>query len=165
MNRSQTAQVLTKIAAFDRRTIGEADVLAWHDVLEPMPFQDCMLAVTAHFTESRDWCMPSDIVGRVKKIRTDRLKIAGQIRPNDTDGDQAAYLTEIRALTAEVAAGRITPAELTDYEDSGLSLADWRAGKPRKVLVYRNVNAPRPPRYVKPECWGETAEVEPPMTA
>lgn len=163
MNRSQTAQVLTKIAAFDRRTIGEADVLAWHDVLEPMPFEDCMLAVTAHFTESRDWCMPSDIVGRVKKIHSERLKAAGSLSPND-QGNQALYLTEIRALSAAVASGHMTPADLADYEDSGLPLADWQADESRHARIQRNAVVIRQAHYVWPEAWGKQPATEIPMS-
>lgn len=153
MNRSETAQLLTKIAAFDRRTIGEADVLAWHEILEPFPLADCLDAVRAYFSETREWCMPSDVVQRVQAVRTQRLRDAGTITPNEctyeridspTGWSQSwsdGYYVEARALRDAIVAGQLTPERKRAYERSGLPLADFLAGKP--AIERRDV--PMPP--------------------
>lgn len=63
MTRAETARLLALCAAFDRRTVGEADVFAWHSVLEDVSFEHGTAAVKAHYADSREWIMPSDIRG------------------------------------------------------------------------------------------------------
>jgi hypothetical protein len=134
MNRSETAQLLTKIAAFDRRTIGEADVMAWHEILETYPLADCLDAVRAYFAETREWCMPSDVVQRVARARKERLYLVGEPQPNpaayENDEGGQAYWTEVRALRELIASGAMDEQRKHDYETSGLPLADFLAGKP-----------------------------------
>ena len=143
MNRSETATLLAKIAAFDRRTIGEADVLAWHEILEPYPLAQCMEAVRRYFTETSDWCMPAEIVRRVKEERSERLRWAGTITANpaayDDSNDPDAYQRELRAVVDAVASGRISPAQVRDYEESGLPLANFLAGDPWLAVETREM--------------------------
>lgn len=61
MNLAEAAAVLAKAAAFDRRTVGEADILAWHDALGDLAAGDCLTAVTEHYRESTDWLMPAHV--------------------------------------------------------------------------------------------------------
>lgn len=61
MTRSETAQLLARIQAFDRRTVGEADVIAWHVALHDLQLGDTIHAVVAHFRTSTDWCLPAHI--------------------------------------------------------------------------------------------------------
>lgn len=61
MNLAEAAAVLAKAAAFDRRTVGEADILAWHDALGDLPAGDCLAAVTEHYRESTEWLMPAHV--------------------------------------------------------------------------------------------------------
>lgn len=63
MLKSETARLLQMCATFDLRTIGEADVEAWHAVLGGLTFEACRLAVIEHYSESRDRIMPSDVRG------------------------------------------------------------------------------------------------------
>lgn len=78
MNLVEVTALLTKMAVFDRRTIGESDVRAWHEVLDPdMPLSDALDAVTEHRGQSADWIMPNHINDRVRRIRRDRLRSAG----------------------------------------------------------------------------------------
>lgn len=67
MTPGDTARVLAKIAAFDQRTIGEADVLAWHEVIGHLDAASCMAAVTTHYRENTTRIMPAD----VRKLATD----------------------------------------------------------------------------------------------
>jgi hypothetical protein len=61
MTKSETAKLLTLIAAFDRRTIGDTDVEAWHLVLADLTAEDCAEAVRQHFTENTTWLMPAEV--------------------------------------------------------------------------------------------------------
>ena len=61
MTPDETALVLTKASAFDQRTIGEADVMAWHSVLEDVPAEDALQAVSDHYRESTSRLWPADV--------------------------------------------------------------------------------------------------------
>jgi hypothetical protein len=73
MNLGETIDLLSVVAAFDRRTVGEADAMAWHAVLGDLNFKDSRAAVYAHYRESREWIMPADIRQRVAAIRKQRI--------------------------------------------------------------------------------------------
>lgn len=79
MKPSEAAVLLAKIAAFDRRTLGEADAHAWAEVLtaKGVSLADAMLAVTEHYSATRDFAMPADVINRVATIRRARLRAAG----------------------------------------------------------------------------------------
>lgn len=69
MTRADTARLLAVIAAFDRRTVGEADVIAWSDVLGDCTPAECVDAVRAHFARSSEWLMPAHVVAEVRLVR------------------------------------------------------------------------------------------------
>lgn len=72
MNRSEIALLLGACAARDQRTVGEADVLAWHDDLGDLDFDDARLAVSLHYRESTDRIMPAHIRRHCRSIRDKR---------------------------------------------------------------------------------------------
>lgn len=72
MNEEETTLLLTSAAAFDRRTIGEADVIAWTKLLQDYRFEDAQLALERHYASSREWVMPFDIIDGIKTIRAER---------------------------------------------------------------------------------------------
>lgn len=72
MNRSDVAALLTVIASYDRRTLGEAEVIAWHGVLGDLPFEQCRDAVIAHYATQTDWLMPAHVRRHVLTARQDR---------------------------------------------------------------------------------------------
>jgi len=61
MTRSQVTLVLAKAAAFDQRTIGEADAEAWMDVIGDLPFDAAKAAVSTHYRAETRRIMPADI--------------------------------------------------------------------------------------------------------
>ena len=61
MTKTETAELLTVIAAFDRRTLGDADVEAWHLIIADLDRDDCAEAVKHHYATRRDWLMPADV--------------------------------------------------------------------------------------------------------
>jgi hypothetical protein len=78
MKPSEAAVILTKIAAYDRRTVGDSDAAAWAEALDGLvTVQDALTAVRDHFRESNDWLMPKHIIDRAKKIRVQRIRDAG----------------------------------------------------------------------------------------
>jgi hypothetical protein len=129
MNRSDTSKILTKMAAYDQRTIGLADVAAWHEIIGELDYGDCLTAVRDYYTESRDRCMPADIVKRVKAIQSERSRAVGALRPNDTEDD----MVELRALNAAVRSGRMNAADVRAYEASALPVFVWLQRKPKAI--------------------------------
>lgn len=73
MTLEEAIDLLALAAAFDRRTIGEADAVAWHAALGDLGFGDAQAAVIGHYRESRDWIMPADVRNRVRAMRRERL--------------------------------------------------------------------------------------------
>lgn len=69
MNRSEAATLLAITASFDRRTVGDADVIAWAAALESFPFAEARDAVVEHFTNSTEWLMPAHVTAIVRARR------------------------------------------------------------------------------------------------
>lgn len=78
MKKSEVAAILAKISAYDRRTVGEADIEAWTEALEGrVTVQDALTAVRDHFRESTSWIMPADVIRLGKLARRERVRAAG----------------------------------------------------------------------------------------
>lgn len=86
MTPAQTAELLTIVAAYDRRTLGDADVLAWSLALDDVDLADAKRAVVAHYRESRVFLMPSDVRALVRASRP--------VRPDSRSVLEAAPLPE-----------------------------------------------------------------------
>jgi len=71
MNRAQVAGLLSFAAAFDKRTIGDADILAWHEVLDGLDFDTARDAVKRWYAGHREPIMPADIITGTKAIGDD----------------------------------------------------------------------------------------------
>jgi hypothetical protein len=93
MTKAETAALLTLIAAFDRRTIGETDVEAWHLVLADLNAEDCGEAVRQHFTSSTAWLMPAEV--RRLAVTTARRRIGTQKEADRQRQIEAANTGEI----------------------------------------------------------------------
>lgn len=61
MNRAECAQLLTVIASYDRRTLGEADVISWQGAIGDLSFDECRDAVVKHYAQQTDWLMPAHV--------------------------------------------------------------------------------------------------------
>ncbi|MFF8997105.1 hypothetical protein ACF1GW_30775 [Streptomyces achromogenes] len=110
MTPAEIAALLSFAAAFDRRTLGEADVLAWHTVLGDVTFDAAKAAVTAHYAVETRWIMPADIRQHVLKTRADTAAdIQGPGLPPeipDADPDDVpAYLAAVREQRHRAADG------------------------------------------------------------
>lgn len=93
MKPSEAAMILTKISAYDRRTIGDADAEAWAEALDgQVTIKDALTAIRDHFRESSDWLMPNMVIERARKIRRLRVREIGQ--PDVPSGLTAAQERE-----------------------------------------------------------------------
>jgi hypothetical protein len=106
MTPDQIIDLLTTAAAFDRRTVGDADVIAWHAAVGDLPFADAQAAVVQHYAESTDWLMPAHVRKLVRRIR--ELRIAAQPIPDpgaELAADPAAFRQALRSSIASIADG------------------------------------------------------------
>lgn len=76
MTKAEVARILAVAAAFDQRTTGEEDDIAWLAAIGDLNFTDAREAVIAHYRESRERIMPADIRHGVKAIRKARIEAA-----------------------------------------------------------------------------------------
>lgn len=83
MNRAECAQLLTVISSYDRRTLGEADVIAWHGAIGDMSFEECRDATVKHYALQTDWLMPAHIRRLTLAARQDAAMRALPSNPND----------------------------------------------------------------------------------
>jgi hypothetical protein len=79
MTRSEVAALLAFCAAYDQRTIGEADVLAWDEALDSpwvpnIDVDEAQAAVIAHYRETPQRITVADVLKRVKTDRADRYR-------------------------------------------------------------------------------------------
>lgn len=72
MNRSEVAVLLGLAAARDQRTVGDADVLAWHEDIGDLDFADARAALGRHYRESTDRIMPAHVRRLVRVMREER---------------------------------------------------------------------------------------------
>ena len=79
MTRSEIAALLAFCAAYDQRTIGDADVLAWDEALDSpwvpnIDIDEAQAAVIAHYRETPQRISVADVLKRVKTGRADRYR-------------------------------------------------------------------------------------------
>lgn len=107
MTLDEAVDLLTAAAAFDRRTVGEADAIAWHAAVGDLRFEDCQAAVIAHYTETTDWLMPAHVRHRVRDMRDQRLRETEiPPPPRELVDNPDAYLAALRAAELAIADGR-----------------------------------------------------------
>ena len=107
MTLEETGKLLARAALIDNRTVDPPIVIAWHQILGDLPYQDCEAALAAHYTESTDWMMPAHIRNRVKETRKQRILDAGiPAPPPELVDNPPAYRAALRAGTAAIADGR-----------------------------------------------------------
>ena len=96
MTPAECATVLAVAQSYDRRTVGEVDVVAWHRIIGRFAAVECREAVVGHYAKSREWCMPFDVVAGVKAMRADRRGRALEAVPDADPDDVPSYLTALR---------------------------------------------------------------------
>jgi hypothetical protein len=99
--------VLTAVAAADRRTVGNADVDVWHAVIGDLPKDLALRAVRDHLREKPGvWLEPGHIYERVRAIRRDQLEREPDEQRN---ARQEALAAKVAEEVAELAASKAVP--------------------------------------------------------
>ena len=107
MNAAEVSRLLAKCASHDRRKIGEADVIAWLEVLGDLRYADCEQAVIGHYAQTADWSMPAHVRQRVLELRHERLRDTEiPAPPPELLDDPAAYGRAFQAAAIAIADGR-----------------------------------------------------------
>lgn len=148
MTPDQTALLLGKCASIDQRTVGRADVLAWHEIIGRYELRDCLDAVTLHYQESTQRAMPADIRHLAIGIR-DRRKSAEaklSIEAGPTTQDRAADVT---TLVHKIAERLPRP----DAQARAVARARRERGRPEPPK-------PKPPKKHKRKDWSPPATDE-----
>lgn len=86
MNLEDAGRVLAVAAAYDRRTIGKADLLAWADALDDLDPTECITAIRAHYREQTAWCMPAHVrqlIAQAHREAAERRRNQNQLRAID----------------------------------------------------------------------------------
>jgi hypothetical protein len=73
MTPAEAAKLLTIASAYDNRKPDADQARAWALILDDIRYEDAQVVVIEHFRRSRDWLMPVDIIGAVKRIRAKRI--------------------------------------------------------------------------------------------
>lgn len=72
MNWDECVDLLTVVAAYDRRQVGKVDIQAWLPIMAPWSFDEARDAVVAHFVERPGvWLEPGFVVARCRAARQD----------------------------------------------------------------------------------------------
>lgn len=100
MNRAEVAQLLAYAAAFDKRTIGDADVLAWYDVLDRTPYEPAKAAVREWYREHPEPVTPAHIHRVMRGSDSDRSPAYRPLREAIEAADRAAGGSSMPALPA-----------------------------------------------------------------
>lgn len=87
MNRNETVDLLSVIAAYDKRTVGDADVLAWHAACKDLDLAAATRTVVAWFKNPANqggWFTPGALRGAIRLNGAgDPAEAAEQRRAND----------------------------------------------------------------------------------
>lgn len=86
MNRNQTVDLLTVIASFDKRTVGESDVAAWHAACKDLDFEATVHTAIEWFKDPRNqgqWFTPGHLRGTINTNGKGDIHERAQARRTD----------------------------------------------------------------------------------
>jgi len=132
MTPDEALEALATAAAYDRRTVGRMDGLAWSKALDDLAVRDVIDAVHLHYRDHREFVMPSDLRTLVRVVRADRVNAVlgheGSIPapPAELADDVAKSILWQRACVAAIADGR------AEDRASAENLADEALGVERR---------------------------------
>ncbi|MCZ7376525.1 hypothetical protein [Micromonospora sp. WMMC250] len=126
MNATDIANVLAKAAAFDQRTVGQADILAWHEALHDLDAADALAAVTRHYASSEQRLMPVHVRRIASDLARERHRVAREEAERLALEATAADAVTVRDRSADVADMLATLRDrLGPSDPSVLRRAEW----------------------------------------
>lgn len=128
MDRREMTALLALVAARDGRTVGAVEVEAWLEDVGRYDFATARQGVHRHYSTSRDYLRPFDLITQIRAVRGERLDAAGDVTPNADPDDPAAWAAELRALRTAIGDGLDPAAYLA-------SRACLTGAQPRKALT------------------------------
>jgi hypothetical protein len=105
VNPEDIGLVLGDAAAFDNRTVGKADSLAWFKVIGHLGVEEAREAVLAHYSETADRIMPAHVLTRVRKAHAARIAERPDALPGADPDDDPAYRAALREGRFRAATG------------------------------------------------------------
>jgi hypothetical protein len=141
MKPTEAAALLTIAAAYDNRRPDADQAKAWAMALDGLRFEDCRAVIVAHYQRSKEWLMPFDVIGGVKKLRAKRIDDHPPLTPPPApehldEPAQVAWQIEWRkdanrrigdgeVIDCDAAYGELKPRHMPDLRQ--LSAADREA--------------------------------------
>lgn len=86
MNPTEVAALLTVISSYDRRSIADADVHAWHAALHNVGYDAARDAVVKHYATETVWLMPAHVRKLATAAGNDRAARTALETPRAGDG-------------------------------------------------------------------------------
>ncbi|MFE1770284.1 hypothetical protein [Streptomyces sp. NPDC059008] len=114
MTPADAAELLSLCAAFDRRTIGEADAHAWARALNDIPLdEDTRTAVAEHYGHTDKWISAAQVREMRTRIRNNRIGAAHPVYDGNPDETGAEFTERRRAQIASAADGTLPARTIT----------------------------------------------------
>lgn len=143
MNTTEITALLAVCSSFDSRKPNPETVQAWLAAIGDLEFTAARDAVVAHYQESREWIMPADIRGKVRRARRDRIDDDVIPMPRGLDPDDtAAYIRVIAAGRRALADG------VTLDEPDGLTRRNLRELGPAPIATVSETDAEERAEYM-----------------
>jgi hypothetical protein len=135
---TETGKLLALIRTGDNRTVDQATIAFWHDVVGDLDLGDALEAVRRHRRASADYLLPAHVRAGVRGIRGERLTACPDPPPLADPDDARQYRLEKAHLRELIASGRVDPA------DSGA----WERARVEATRVAGLVGATAPRRQI-----------------
>lgn len=114
MTPADAAELLAHCAAFDRRTIGEADARAWARALHDVPLDDDLLdAVAEHYAHTDKWITVAQVRDMRARIRTGRIDAAHPVYDGNPDETGEQFVARRQAQITAAAKGNLPVRTIT----------------------------------------------------
>lgn len=122
MTPAEAAELLAHCAAFDRRTIGEADARAWARALHDVPLDDDTRgAVAEHYGHTDQWITAAQVRAMRARIRTGRLEAAHPVYDGNPSETGEQFIANRQAQLTAAAEGALPVRTITQAIGAGPS--------------------------------------------
>jgi hypothetical protein len=74
MDIKQTGVILAKIALIENREATNETILAWHEILVEVNYEDALEALVQHYRYSTESCKPAHIIKGARAIKEEKKK-------------------------------------------------------------------------------------------